>query len=71
MVRRIMARRLLVGHGAGAHRRRPAGARSSNCSPVVAGSECIIPEEKKLDLLKTIAASSPYAAARDSRQLLP
>ena len=30
-----------------------------------------IPEEKKLDLLKTIAASSPYAAAQDSRQLLP
>ncbi|PWZ27802.1 Apoptosis inhibitor 5-like protein API5 [Zea mays] len=30
-----------------------------------------IPEEKKLDLLKTIASSSPYAAAQDSRQLLP
>uniref|UniRef100_A0A8I6YCY2 Apoptosis inhibitor 5 n=1 Tax=Hordeum vulgare subsp. vulgare TaxID=112509 RepID=A0A8I6YCY2_HORVV len=30
-----------------------------------------IPEEKKLDLLKTVAASSPYAAAQDSRQLLP
>ncbi|RLM77871.1 apoptosis inhibitor 5 [Panicum miliaceum] len=30
-----------------------------------------IPEEKKLDLLKTIAASSPYAVAQDSRQLLP
>ncbi|XP_062218900.1 apoptosis inhibitor 5-like protein API5 isoform X2 [Phragmites australis] len=30
-----------------------------------------IPEEKKLDLLKTIAASSSYAAAQDSRQLLP
>jgi len=30
-----------------------------------------IPEEKKLDLLKTNAASSPYAAAQDSRQLLP
>ncbi|XP_062223438.1 apoptosis inhibitor 5-like protein API5 isoform X2 [Phragmites australis] len=30
-----------------------------------------IPEEKKLDLLKTIAASSPYSAAQDSRQLLP
>jgi len=30
-----------------------------------------IPEEKKLDLLKTIAASSPYAEAQDSRQLLP
>ncbi|KAF8646224.1 hypothetical protein HU200_065936 [Digitaria exilis] len=31
----------------------------------------MIPEEKKLDLLKTIAASSPYAAAQDSRLLLP
>uniref|UniRef100_A0A453NVE5 Apoptosis inhibitor 5 n=3 Tax=Aegilops tauschii subsp. strangulata TaxID=200361 RepID=A0A453NVE5_AEGTS len=30
-----------------------------------------IPEEKKLDLLKTVAASSPYAVAQDSRQLLP
>ncbi|XP_039776992.1 apoptosis inhibitor 5-like protein API5 [Panicum virgatum] len=28
-----------------------------------------IPEEKKLDLLKTNAASSPYAAAQDSVQL--
>jgi len=28
-----------------------------------------IPEEKKLDLLKTIAASSPYAAAQDSVEL--
>lgn len=30
-----------------------------------------IPEERKLDLLKTVAASSPFAAAQDSRQLLP
>uniref|UniRef100_A0A0D3F473 Apoptosis inhibitor 5 n=1 Tax=Oryza barthii TaxID=65489 RepID=A0A0D3F473_9ORYZ len=30
-----------------------------------------IPEEKKLDLLKTVAASSPYATAQDARQLLP
>uniref|UniRef100_A0ACD5ZJ69 Uncharacterized protein n=2 Tax=Avena sativa TaxID=4498 RepID=A0ACD5ZJ69_AVESA len=30
-----------------------------------------IPEEKKLDLLKMISASSPFAAAQDSRQLLP
>lgn len=30
-----------------------------------------IPEEKKLDLLKTVSASSPFAAAQDSRQLLP
>ncbi|CAD6244739.1 unnamed protein product [Miscanthus lutarioriparius] len=30
-----------------------------------------IPEEKKLDLLKTIASSSPYVTAQDSRQLLP
>ncbi|KAG1330485.1 apoptosis inhibitor 5-like protein API5 [Cocos nucifera] len=29
------------------------------------------PEERKLDLLKTIAGSSPYATAQDSRQLLP
>ncbi|XP_010916054.1 apoptosis inhibitor 5-like protein API5 [Elaeis guineensis] len=29
------------------------------------------PEERKLDLLKTLAGSSPYAAAQDSRQLLP
>uniref|UniRef100_A0A0D9VFA2 Apoptosis inhibitor 5 n=1 Tax=Leersia perrieri TaxID=77586 RepID=A0A0D9VFA2_9ORYZ len=30
-----------------------------------------IPEEKKLDLLKTVAASSPYSTAQDARQLLP
>lgn len=29
------------------------------------------PEEKKIDLLKTVAGSSPYATAQDSRQLLP
>ncbi|RWV97337.1 hypothetical protein GW17_00039874 [Ensete ventricosum] len=30
-----------------------------------------LPEERKLDLLKNLAGSSPYAAAQDSRQLLP
>ncbi|KAJ3692278.1 hypothetical protein LUZ60_012628 [Juncus effusus] len=30
-----------------------------------------LPEEKRVDLLKTIAASSQYATAQDSRQLLP
>ncbi|XP_051208730.1 apoptosis inhibitor 5-like protein API5 [Lolium perenne] len=30
-----------------------------------------IPDERKLDLLKTISASSPFAVAQDSRQLLP
>ncbi|CAM0945801.1 unnamed protein product [Alopecurus aequalis] len=30
-----------------------------------------IPEEKKLDLLKTVSAGSPFAVAQDSRQLLP
>ncbi|TVU01893.1 hypothetical protein EJB05_24044 [Eragrostis curvula] len=30
-----------------------------------------LPEEKKLDLLKTVASSSPYATAQDSRLLLP
>ncbi|XP_072960298.1 apoptosis inhibitor 5-like protein API5 [Typha angustifolia] len=30
-----------------------------------------LPEEKKVDLLKTVAGSSPYATAQDSRQLLP
>ncbi|XP_020251922.1 apoptosis inhibitor 5-like protein API5 [Asparagus officinalis] len=29
------------------------------------------PEERKLDLLKTLAGCSPYAPAQDSRQLLP
>ncbi|ONK66697.1 uncharacterized protein A4U43_C06F11030 [Asparagus officinalis] len=29
------------------------------------------PEERKLDLLKTLAGCSPYATAQDSRQLLP
>jgi hypothetical protein len=32
---------------------------------------CQIPDERKLDLLKTISASSPFAVAQDSRQLLP
>ncbi|RRT65713.1 hypothetical protein B296_00028209 [Ensete ventricosum] len=31
----------------------------------------LLPEERKLDLLKNLAGSSPYAAAQDSRQLLP
>ncbi|RWW48995.1 hypothetical protein BHE74_00044892, partial [Ensete ventricosum] len=30
-----------------------------------------LPEERKLDLLKNVAVSSPYATAQDSRQLLP
>ncbi|CAL9183035.1 unnamed protein product [Musa hybrid cultivar] len=30
-----------------------------------------LPEERKLDLLKNLAGSSPYAAAQESRQLLP
>lgn len=30
-----------------------------------------LPEERKLDFLKSVAESSPYAAAQDSRQLLP
>ncbi|WOL14180.1 hypothetical protein Cni_G22960 [Canna indica] len=30
-----------------------------------------LPEERKLDLLKNLAGSSPYATAQDSRQLLP
>lgn len=29
------------------------------------------PEERKIDLLKTLAGSSPYSSAQDSRQLLP
>ena len=34
-------------------------------------SFCQILEEKKLDLLKTVSASSPFAVAQDSRLLLP
>ncbi|KAK8955014.1 hypothetical protein KSP39_PZI001857 [Platanthera zijinensis] len=30
-----------------------------------------LPDERKLDFLKSVAESSPYAAAQDSRQLLP
>lgn len=30
-----------------------------------------LPAERKLDFLKSVAGSSPYAAAQDSRQLLP
>ncbi|KAG6510743.1 hypothetical protein ZIOFF_028778 [Zingiber officinale] len=30
-----------------------------------------LPEERKLDLLKNLAGTSPYASAQDSRQLLP
>ncbi|KAI0492181.1 hypothetical protein KFK09_026447 [Dendrobium nobile] len=30
-----------------------------------------LPEERKLDFLKSLAGSSPYATAQDSRQLLP
>ncbi|GKC18894.1 apoptosis inhibitor 5-like protein API5 isoform X1, partial [Tanacetum coccineum] len=30
-----------------------------------------LPEEKKVDLLKNLAESSPYAAPQDSRQILP
>ena len=32
---------------------------------------CQLPEERKLDLLKNLAESSPYSAPQDSRQILP
>jgi len=30
-----------------------------------------LPEDKKLDLLKNLAESSPYTSAQDARNLLP
>ncbi|RVW95762.1 Apoptosis inhibitor 5-like protein API5 [Vitis vinifera] len=34
-------------------------------------SAVVLPEERKLDLLKNLAESSPYSAPQDSRQILP